>query len=277
MRYIAIDKLRPEPAWLQAAGDALRAVSSAAPEQRSAVIKDHDHVWGLFKDALRELSYNKCWYCESIDARSDNAVDHYRPKGNVKGANPPHQGYWWLAFVWKNYRFSCTYCNSIRKSAETTGGKQDYFPLFDEAARARTDADSIDDELPLLLDPTKMTDVKLIAFSEDGDVGPVATERDRREYKGATESAVRYHLKHPIIVERRMERLRIVRRWVDEADRQLARYVNNEEPFARSTAESRLQDIRDAASPEAEYSIAVKHLLAGLVNSEAAKTVLQSL
>jgi hypothetical protein len=224
MRYIAIDKLRPEPAWIQAAADALQAVRSAVPERRSIVIKDHDHVWGLFKDALRELSNKKCWYCESIDARSDNAVDHYRPKGNVKGAKPPHQGYWWLAFDWKNYRFSCTYCNSIRKSAETTGGKQDYFPLFDETARARTDSDSIDDELPLLLDPTKMTDVKLIAFSEDGDVGPVTTDPDRREYKGAIESAVRYHLKHPIIVERRMERLRTVRKWVEEADRQLDRY-----------------------------------------------------
>jgi hypothetical protein len=277
MRYIAIDKLRPEPAWIQAAADALQAVRSAVPEQRSIVIKDHDHVWGLFKDALRELSNKKCWYCESIDARSDNAVDHYRPKGNVKGAKPPHQGYWWLAFDWKNYRFSCTYCNSIRKSAETTGGKQDYFPLFDETARARTDSDSIDDELPLLLDPTKMTDVKLIAFSEDGDVGPVTTDPDRREYKGAIESAVRYHLKHPIIVERRMERLRTVRKWVEEADRQLDRYVNNEDPFARSTAESRLQDIREAVSPEAEYSAAVKHLLAGLVHSDAAKTVLQSL
>jgi hypothetical protein len=277
MRYIAIDKLRPEPAWIQAAADALQAVRSAVPEQRSIVIKDHDHVWGLFKDALRELSHKKCWYCESIDARSDNAVDHYRPKGNVKGANPPHRGYWWLAFDWKNYRFSCTYCNSIRKSAETTGGKQDYFPLFDETARARTDSDSIDDELPLLLDPTKMTDVKLIAFSEDGDVGPVTTDPDRREYKGAIESAVRYHLKHPIIVERRMERLRTVRKWVEEADRQLDRYVNNEDPFARSTAESRLQDIREAVSPEAEYSAAVKHLLAGLVHSDAAKTVLQSL
>jgi hypothetical protein len=277
MRYVAIQDLRPEPAWIRAAADAAKAVRDAKPEDRSKVINDHDDVWGLFKDALRSLSHGKCWYCESIDARSDNAVDHYRPKGNVKGAKPPHHGYWWLAFEWKNYRFSCTYCNSIRKSAKTVGGKQDYFPLWDETSRAQTELDSIDDELPLLLDPTKVTDVQLIAFSEDGGVGPAVDETNGREYKGAEESTLRYHLRHPTIVERRMERLRVVRQWIDDADRQLSRYVRTKEPFALSTAETRLRDIRDAVSPEAEYSAAVKHLLAGLIESVAAKKVLQSL
>ena len=92
MRYVAIQDLRPEPAWIRAAADAAKAVRDAKPEDRSKVINDHDDVWGLFKDALRSLSHGKCWYCESIDARSDNAVDHYRPKGNVKGAKPPHHG-----------------------------------------------------------------------------------------------------------------------------------------------------------------------------------------
>jgi len=126
MRYIAIGNLSPGPAWIKAANNAASAVRKAKPEDRSKVINDHSHVWGLFKGALRTLSHGKCWYCEAIDARSDNAVDHYRPKGNVRGATPRHEGYWWLAFEWSNYRFSCTYCNSIRKSAGKTGGKQDY-------------------------------------------------------------------------------------------------------------------------------------------------------
>jgi hypothetical protein len=277
MRYIPIQDLRPDPAWIAAAAEAADAVRRALPQDRSKIIKEHSDVWGLFKDALRALSHGKCWYCESIDARADNAVDHYRPKGNVRDATPPHRGYWWIAFDWRNYRFSCTYCNSIRKSAETIGGKQDYFPLFDESARAQSESDSIDDELPLLLDPTKMTDVRLIAFSEDGGVGPAVGERRGREYKGALESAQRYHLAHPLIVERRIVRLRTVRQWVEEADRLLARYIRTREPFALTTAESRLRDIREAVSPEAEYSAAVKHLLAGLVESDAAKHVLQSL
>jgi hypothetical protein len=277
MRYIAIQNLRPDPAWIRSAAAAAQAVRNAKPGERSKIIGKHDEVWGLLKNAMCNLSHGKCWYCESIDARSDNAVDHYRPKGNVRGATPPHPGYWWLAFDWRNYRFSCTYCNSIRKSAQTAGGKQDYFPLWDESTRAQTEQDSIDDELPLLLDPTKVTDVRLIAFSEDGGVGPAVTETDGREFKGANESALRYHLMHPLIVERRMERLRTVRRWIEEADRQLARHARTREAFALTTAESRLQDIRDAVTPEAEYSAAVKHLLAGMVQSDAAKAVLQIL
>jgi hypothetical protein len=277
MRYIAIGNLRPDPVWIKAANDAASAVRKAKPEDRSKVIKDYDHVWGLFKDALRILSHKKCWYCESIDVRADNAVDHYRPKGNVRDANPPHEGYWWLAFDWSNYRFSCTYCNSIRKSAGKIGGKQDYFPVWDESTRARSDSDSIDDELPLLLDPTKVSDVRLLAFAEDGSVGPAVSPNEEREYKGAEESKTRYHLMHPDIVERRAVRLREVLRWVEEADKHLARYIKTKEPFARSTAESHLKDVRAAVAPEAPYSAAVKHLLAGMIKSDAANKVLQSL
>jgi hypothetical protein len=277
MRYIAIGNLRPDPAWIKAANDAASAVRKAKPEDRSKVIKDHDHVWKLFKDALHTLSHQKCWYCESIDVRSDNAVDHYRPKGNVRGATPRHGGYWWLAFEWSNYRFSCTYCNSIRKSAGKIGGKQDYFPLWDESKRARSDLDSIDDELPLLLDPTKVSDVRLLAFAEDGSVGPAVSPNQEREYKGAEESKTRYHLMHPDIVEMRVVRLREVLRWVEEADKNLARYIKTKEPFALSTAENRLKDVMAAVAPGAPYSAAAKHLLAGMPKSDAAKQVLETL
>lgn len=277
MRYIPIQKLRCDPAWIQEASNAALAVRRAKAKDRSKVIDKYSHVWGRFKNALRDLSYGKCWYCESIDPRSDNAVDHYRPKGNVKDATPPHGGYWWLAFEWKNYRFSCTYCNSIRKSAETAGGKQDYFPLWDESARARSAKDDLEDELPLLLDPTKVSDVGLLAFAEDGSVGPAVSPDQKREYKGAEESRKRYHLTHPDIVERRILRLQEVRRWVEEADQYLARYVKRKEAFILHAAENRLKDVMDSVAPESPYSIAVKHLLAGMVNSTTAKKVLQSL
>jgi uncharacterized protein (TIGR02646 family) len=278
MRYIAIRELQLDPAWIEAAADAADAVRIALPSQRSDVINDYQSVWKSLKEKLRLLSNGKCWYCESIDPRSDNAVDHYRPKGNVKGTTPPHGGYWWLAFDWTNYRFSCTYCNSIRTSAITTGGKQDYFPIWDESRRAQTDTDDIDDELPLLLDPTRVTDVRLIAFSEDGSVGAAVDEDQEREYKMADETISRYHLKHPILVERRALSLRATKKWIEEADKQLTRYAKTKNVIARSTAEAFLQQIRDAASPRAEYSTAAKHLLAGLAGkSVAAKFVLDSL
>src|SRR5262245_27764752 len=157
------------------------------PAMRSKEIGKHQKVWTSLKEVLRDLSHGKCWYCESVDPRSDNAVDHYRPKGNVKDSDPPHDGYWWLAFDRDNYRFSCTYCNSIRNSDKTSGGKQDYFPLWEESKRARSADDDLDDELPLLLDPTNPADVGLIAFAEDGSVGPAVDETRKREHRMAKE------------------------------------------------------------------------------------------
>jgi hypothetical protein len=44
MRYIAIDDLKPKPAWIRAATDAATAVRNARPENRSAVIEEHSDV-----------------------------------------------------------------------------------------------------------------------------------------------------------------------------------------------------------------------------------------
>lgn len=277
MRYIAIDELRLDTDWLDAAKAATEAVRSAQPEERSRVINKNQAVWKDLKEKLRTLSHEKCWYCESIDPRSDNAVDHYRPKGNVKGSAPPHDGYWWLAFDWRNYRFSCTFCNSLRTSATTSGGKQDYFPLWNEQDRARSDQDDLDDELPLLLDPTNVIDVPLIAFADDGSVGPAVDKKEKKEHSMGAKTIKHYHLNHPHLTERRAETLRVVRTWVEEADKQLARHAKDTAGFSRNTAKSRLQDIMRAVSPKATYSTAVKHLLAALATrSDAARSVLKS-
>lgn len=278
MRYINIRDLSPDAPWKQAASDAAKAVREAQPAERTKVINDHQDIWKDIKEALWALSYGKCWYCESIDPRSDNAVDHYRPKGNVRGAEPPHSGYWWLAFECKNYRFSCTFCNTIRKSATTVGGKQDYFPLWDENKRAKCDADDIEEELPLLLDPTKISDVRLIAFAEDGSIGPAVDKTQEREYRMAGETITRYHLRHPVLKERRAVTLKDVRELIEDAEKHLARYVRNKNPVERNTAEEFFQKIRKRAAPNAEYSMAVKHLLAGLApTNDAARSVLESL
>lgn len=278
MRYIDIHELKLDKDWVIAADKAAAAVRDASPATRSKVIDNNQTVWKALKDKLSALSHDKCWYCETIDPRADNAVDHYRPKGNVKDAAPPHDGYWWLAFDWRNYRFSCTFCNSIRTTATTAGGKHDYFPLWEETKRARCDTDDIDIELPLLLDPVRVAHVRLIAFSEDGSIGPAVAKAQAREYRMAEETITRYHLKHPTLVERRAMTLRQVRYWIDEADKHLSRHTRTHDAIALTNADARLADIRRAASAKAEYSVAVKHLLSGLsYKSEAAKQVLDSL
>jgi len=153
---------------------------------------------------LEKLSFKKCWYCEAIENRSDKAVDHFRPKGNVKDTE--HQGYWWLAFDWNNYRYSCTFCNSRRKDQKTgeTGGKSDYFPLIDEANRAMTKGDDIELEKPVLLDPTKPADPSCLWFEEDGRAIPKYSEEERpNAYKRAMTSINLYHLDHTDLIEAR--------------------------------------------------------------------------
>ena len=279
MRYIDIDKLEVGAPWLEKARQATELLRHASPADRQSLLKDKENarIWGDLKSELLKLSSGKCWYCETKEIRSDNAVDHYRPKGNVRGVLPPHEGYWWLAFDWRNYRFTCAFCNSARRSPTTDGGKQDFFPLWDEERRARSESDDLDSELPLLLDPTKVRDIGLLAFSDDGGVGPAMSESRKREFRSADESIRRYHLHHPFLVERRMSLLRQVSKWIDQADKQLDRYARTDDPIAYNEAENRINDIRRAAAQEAEYSAAVRHLLAGRVSSESAQQVLRTL
>ena len=278
MIYIDIEDLDVPDQWLEKAKAARAEVAAARESERSKIINKHQNLWKDLKDALRALSYKKCWYCESKDNRSDNAVDHFRPKGNVKDADPPHRGYWWLAFDWRNYRFACTYCNSIRKGAGgESGGKQDYFPLVDEAARARSEDQSINDEIPGLLDPVSPFDVQLLAFADDGNATTVTDQEDSWDFKRAKVSIRRYHLDHVDILERRAALMKEVRNKLKAAQRHLVRYQRDRtDAYAKSNYESMLCDVYRAARKRSEFSAAVRYTIAGMSETnEVAKSLLQ--
>lgn len=289
MRYIDIHGCKPPEGWEKRAQEALEAIKPLAPADRAKEINRRSTIWAELKPILKNLSFDKCWYCESKDLRSDNAVDHFRPKNNVKGSEhfplaKAHPGYWWLAFDYRNYRFSCTLCNSIRKSdAGTSGGKQDYFPLWDETYRCASADGDADNEQPILLDPTNVTDVAALWFDDAGSAAPrprrpAEPEEIYRQWEARASESIRfYHLNHPDIREARSEQVRQVRIWTENADKWLGK-MDLQVAGAQVEAEHWLRELWQAAKPESQYSSAVRCVLKGMrASSPAAREVLEVL
>ena len=157
-------------------------------------------VWRAAEFALRKASHDKCWYCESKEDRSDKPVDHFRPKNSVI-EDPGHPGYYWLAFNWRNYRYSCTYCNSKRRDLEggTSGGKHDHFPIIPPPNHSRCEADPADH--PELLDPVDDEDTKLLTFLPNGFPHPADEQEETK--RRVERSVTLYHLHQSALVRKR--------------------------------------------------------------------------
>jgi len=170
---------------------------------RKKAITAKNTVWSKLSSLLSEQSAGKCWYCETNEIRSDNPIDHYRPKNNVKECSD-HPGYWWLAFDWKNYRYACTYCNSRRVGVDTSGGKQDHFPVFMPPGWNQRKADE-NVEKPMLLDPIESHDCLLLTFNSNGEACATSDDESSEDYLKATKSIELYHLNHqPTTRERKV-------------------------------------------------------------------------
>lgn len=158
--------------WREKAAKA-KAKLIIAPDNaaRKAILKQRAsvNVWRQFYELLPTKLTKKCWYCETEGIRSDMPVDHFRPKNKVEEESK-HDGYWWLAFDWDNYRLACKYCNSSRNFDETKGGKACRFPLENPEQRAFNpdDKDKLRNERPAFLDPFNPDDEKLLWFDNDG-------------------------------------------------------------------------------------------------------------
>jgi hypothetical protein len=65
-----------------------------------------DH-WKKAKPQLKVESFGKCAYCEApTNTVAHGDVEHFRPKSI----------YWWLAYCYDNYSYSCQICNQTYKS-----------------------------------------------------------------------------------------------------------------------------------------------------------------
>lgn len=214
MRWIDIDQLEIPDGWQAKADKALNelrqeiecaeqkarlAGEDIRAARRKAISEGLDKssrqkIWRDLAPYLAKLHNGKCWYSESFNSGSDGNVDHFRPKNRVY-EDPDHEGYWWLAFDWRNYRYSCQWCNQRRVDTanSTEGGKWDRFPVFG-TFRARQEEDNFEMEEVDLLDPIDPEDWKLLTFRSDGHPTPASINTDTREYKRAEISIQVYHL-----------------------------------------------------------------------------------
>ena len=246
--------------WLDSAKASLDGVRNLDRKARALAINKKP-LWTELKKILMEASCKKCWYCESRNVGADNAVDHYRPKNRVHEV-ADHDGYWWLAYEWTNYRFSCTFCNTWH-NRETAGGKQDRFPLWNEKWRARAEIDPLIDEQPLLLDPACAADVALLTFEEDGRAVPVyAKEKSAYWHKRAETSIHCYHLNHPDLVETRVGLLLKVKKAFTAADKHFRRAAQGDLAADQAWRDD-LALLRDAVSRNAEYSATARAFIGG--------------
>ncbi|HFT3224748.1 TPA: HNH endonuclease [Klebsiella pneumoniae] len=205
MRYIDSTLLQLPDGWLARATHAKEAVSQGEDPN------NYSDIWRCLKNGLANLSNDKCWYCELPIPRSDNAVDHFRPKGRVSDATNPHDGYRWLAFEPSNFRYACTFCNSRRKDVDggTVGGKADRFPLQNEAQRVYQ-AGSVINEMPTLLDPCDIGDWQLLGCQKENGK-PCAASTDAEQQARANISIDIYHLHHePTCKLRHLEAVKLL-------------------------------------------------------------------
>jgi uncharacterized protein (TIGR02646 family) len=261
MRWVdlrEVEDLLP-PHWLDDAKNVMMRISKAndTAEQKAALASAAP-VWQRIKPVLETVMDKKCWYCETRNVRSDNAVDHFRPKSK----------YWWLALSYENLRFSCTFCNSRRIDSDggTSGGKRAEFPIVGVLATGKDD--SLDGEEAILLDPCHEEDPDLLWFDDTG--RPVANPvyKDQADVVERVKISIRlYHLDFgPLIVARRRKYLD-VRNACLSGDTALKHFKSTGDRVARKQWWERVAEVNRLMNPKSPHSAAAKCAVLGLRSS----------
>lgn len=261
MRTINIEDLKAllPASWLKKAEILKTELLDKTPEEISKVLKNNP-IWTELLVPLKSLSNNKCWYSEAQEVMSDMDVDHFRPKNetlqkNRDGKIEKREGYWWLAYDWRNYRLSSIYSNRLRKDKHTdinqSYGKGAFFPLR-EGCNSATCRDELDDEVIYLLDPVNPNDPNLLFFNDDGKAIPSVNEDEPWDYERTLLSIDIYHLNHTPLKEARQVVWNLCQRKIDR----LKSLSRKEHRSARDEERLNiiLKDLRELISKDAEFS-----------------------
>lgn len=225
-------------------------------ERRIFFTKNND--WTELYVAMSALSYHKCWYSEAPDNSNSWEVDHFRPKGKAINHDKEvtlAEGYWWLAYDWRNYRLAGTLVNKRQKDKFNTSdevlGKGIYFPIdLDNCKALELDGD-LEDEIVVLLDPTVFYDTTLLSFDENGE--PIATAAPNTfEYFRAITSIDLLSLKHSVLNRHRKQIWDNCERAILEAQNKFKKTQNPQ--LRQSKLTSSFEIIRKTAMPDSPYS-----------------------
>lgn len=264
MRHIEYpDGKSPPQEWLDRANaltadlkTAQQAVASAANEaQRAAavsarnkIIGDNDNLWGEIKEWLMTFSHDKCWFTEAHDTASDYHVEHFRPKKRASELDKTERdGYWWLAFDFRNYRLSGGVPNA-KKSV--------FFPLRPSTNPATCPENNCEDEECLLLDPTKQSDVVLLTFVDGGRAEPSEPNPPGGWFhERARHSIERYKLnEHPPLSRAREAVWKLCTTKIQRLEELLGNQKQHPSSARRTEIESESAAVKALTKPHAPFS-----------------------
>ena len=153
---------RPEPPTILSSNKVIETKRNLEEKiqsgQKLSNTKPNDFPPHWNPEARKELwihQKHKCCYCErKRGEKRESDLEHFRPKAGIEGE--VHPGYWWLAYDWNNYLYSCKPCNEEYKKNK--------FPLMDNGVRAQNKDDDLNAELPILINPYDENPEELINY-----------------------------------------------------------------------------------------------------------------
>ncbi len=199
---------------------------------------DFEEVWKEYKELFSAAQHGKCAYCEShFRAAYPGDVEHFRPKAGLDIARLDGEklvvvsrtdgGYYWLAYEFENYLFSCFRCNNH---------KRNHFP---RAHNPRLAEGCEKRETCWLLNPFNDDPAPHVGFDEVG----VARAHSQ---KGTWSIAV-FGLNRDDLLEARGRTATSILRDLDDFEDALA--------LSNSLAERQaFRRLHDACRPEAQYA-----------------------
>lgn len=250
MRHIDLENNKPKDKWLKKSDELTKKLmelhEAGDIAGRNKLIDGNAKHWGELKKWLLNRSYNKCWFSEARDIYSHLDVEHFRPKLEAKSLDgTKRDGYWWLAFDYRNYRV----CGNVGNRKK--GG---FFPLHTFSLISTYNNPCEESESPYLLDPTNEYDVGLIAFNEEGRAISAPGCRDWEKLR-VKETVERMKLnEHELLTEERKRVWQRVHREIELFQQATSRCVGGNNPAAAQKARDHLRKIRSMVRVEAELS-----------------------